>query len=215
VKKCNLLIATALLATSVAAATDMPSAEVYLGYSLVHFSPNSSIVPSFNANGGVAQFGYNFNEWLSGVVDFNGMAKSGLVATNLDNRMFTLTVGPRVTFNKHNRFQPYGQVLFGAARASSRTDVTVLPGGIIWPPPSLPGLSVPSQPLTAQLEASRTGFAMLAGVGLDIKIGKHFAFRPVEASYFLSRFTSILSQNDTNRNHFRYSAGVNFLFGTR
>jgi hypothetical protein len=56
---------------------------------------------------------------------------------------------------------------------------------------------------------------MLAGGGLDIKIGKHIAFRPVEADYFLTRFPTILTQDDTNRNHFRYSAGVNFLFGAR
>jgi len=58
-------------------------------------------------------------------------------------------------------------------------------------------------------------FAMVAGGGIDIKIGKHFAFRPVEEDYLLTRFPTILTQNDTNRNHFRYSAGVNFMFGAR
>jgi hypothetical protein len=56
---------------------------------------------------------------------------------------------------------------------------------------------------------------MLAGGGLDIKLSKHISFRPVEADYFLTRFTTLVIQNDTNRNHFRYSAGVNFLLGKR
>jgi hypothetical protein len=56
---------------------------------------------------------------------------------------------------------------------------------------------------------------MLLGGGLDIKVGKHIALRPIGADYYLVRLPSFVTGNDTNRNHFRYSAGVNFLFGAR
>ena len=80
-----------------------------------------------------------------------------------------------------------------------------LPPGLIIPP----GL-----PVSGRLVASNTDFAMLAGGGLDIKINKHVFFRPVEASYYLTRMPSFLTNNVTsNRNNFRYSAGVNFMFG--
>jgi hypothetical protein len=214
-KKCCLLFSAALLTAAVAAATDMPSAEAYFGYNLVHFSPNSSFIPSFNAHGGVAQFVYNFHSSVGVVVDLGAVNQSGLLSTNINNRLFNFVVGPRYTFRKHSRFQPYGQVLVGGATASSSAKITLLPGGIIWPPPSWAGVPILSQPVEAEFERSRTGFALLTGVGLDIKLGKHVAFRPVEADYFMTRFPSILAQDDINRHHFRYSAGINFLFGAR
>lgn len=214
-KQCYLLLSAAMLIASVASATDMPSAEAYFGYNLVHFSPNSSFVPSFEAHGGVAQFAYNLHSGFGVVVDLGGVTESGLLNTNINNRLFDFMAGPRYKFGKHHRFQPYAQVLFGGAQASSSATVTLNPNGAIWPPPSWAGLPIQPQPIQAEFERSRTGFAMLAGGGLDIKIGKHIAFRPVEADYFLTRFPTILTQDDTNRNHFRYSAGVNFLFGAR
>ena len=53
---------------------------------------------------------------------------------------------------------------------------------------------------------------MLIGGGLNIKLGKHVAFRPFEASYYRTRVPSLLTGEDSERNDFRYSAGVNFLF---
>jgi hypothetical protein len=59
---------------------------------------------------------------------------------------------------------------------------------------------------------------MLAGGGLDLKVGKHIAIRPVGADYYLTRLPNFLTQNlpnhnNHNANNFRYTAGVNFLLG--
>jgi outer membrane protein OmpA-like peptidoglycan-associated protein len=54
---------------------------------------------------------------------------------------------------------------------------------------------------------------MLIGGGLDIKVSKHIALRPIGADYYYTRLPSFITGNDTNKNHFRYSAGVNFLIG--
>jgi hypothetical protein len=56
---------------------------------------------------------------------------------------------------------------------------------------------------------------MLLGGGLDIKVSKHIALRPIGADYYLARLPSFVTGNDTNQNHFRYSAGINFLFGAK
>ena len=53
---------------------------------------------------------------------------------------------------------------------------------------------------------------MLAGGGVDIKIGKHMWFRPIEADYYLTRIPNFVG-NDTNHDNFRYSAGINFMCG--
>jgi hypothetical protein len=50
-KNSLLVIGAVLLFASVAAASDVPTAETFLGYNLVRFNPNSGFIASFNANG--------------------------------------------------------------------------------------------------------------------------------------------------------------------
>ena len=64
--------------------------------------------------------------------------------------------------------------------------------------------SIDNSPLNA--------FAMTAGGGVDFKISEHFAIRPVQAEYLLTKFTDGASNQ---QNSFRYSAGIVFRFGTR
>jgi hypothetical protein len=230
VKKCFLLFSAALFAVSLASATDYSKFEAFLGYNWVRFSPdtpnlpNFNGLPSFNMNGGDAQLVYNFKPWIGAALDIGavhagsvfGISNTlGVNNPGVDHTLVNFVLGPRFTFNRHSRWMPFAQALFGGARATSSTDVTVLPGGIIWPPV---GLLVPPgtlQPVGATLRAERTGFAMLVGGGLDIKVSKHIALRPIGADYYLARLPSFVTGRDTNRNHFRYSAGVNFLFGAR
>ena len=227
-KKWCLVLIAALLTVSVAAATDFPTAEAFLGYNWVRFSPDTNIpnfsLPSFNLNGGNAQLVYNFKPSIGLVFDVGAVHAGGVfsIGNNLgvnqpgvDHTLVNFVLGPRYTFTRHSRWMPFAQALFGGARATSSTTVTLLPGGIIFPPP---GLLVPPgtlQPVDAELRAERTGFAMLIGGGLDIKVSKHIALRPIGADYYLTRLPAFVTGNDTNKNHFRYSAGVNFLFGAK
>ena len=64
--------------------------------------------------------------------------------------------------------------------------------------------SIDNSPLNA--------FAMTAGGGLDYKISQHFAIRPVQAEYFLTKFPDGASDR---QNNFRFGAGVVFQPGTR
>jgi hypothetical protein len=227
-KKCFLLFSAALLTASVAAATDFPTAEVFLGYNLVRFNPSTNIpgfggLPSFNLHGGDGQLVYNFQRSIGLVLDVGAVHVGSVFnivnnSTNqsgVDHTLVNFVLGPRYTFHRHSRWMPFAQALFGGARATSSTGITLLQGGIIWPPP---GVIVPPgtlQPVDATLRAERTGFAMLLGGGLDIKVSKHIALRPVGADYYLTRLPGFVTGNDTNKNHFRYSAGVNFLFGAK
>ena len=231
-KKYLLLLSTALLTASVAAATDSPTAEAFLGYNWVRFNPDVRILPgvtgfngldSFNLHGGNGQLVYNFRSNIGLVLDVGavhagglfGIANSGTLNPGVDHTLVNFVLGPRYTFHRHSRWMPFVQALFGGARATTSTGVTVLNGGIIWPPP---GLIVPPgtlQPVDATLRAERTGFAMLIGGGLDIKVGKHVALRPIGADYYFTRLPSFITGNDRSKDHFRYSAGVNFLFGAQ
>jgi hypothetical protein len=82
--------------------------------------------------------------------------------------------GPRLTFHHESRFVPFAQVLFGGAYATTSARLTALPLGTVIPGLLPPGLVLdPNTPISTRLTASNTGFAMMAGGGLDIKISKH------------------------------------------
>uniref|UniRef100_Q021V0 Outer membrane protein beta-barrel domain-containing protein n=1 Tax=Solibacter usitatus (strain Ellin6076) TaxID=234267 RepID=Q021V0_SOLUE len=200
------VIAAVPLLALAASATDWPKYETFLGYSFVRFNPNSGYIPSFNSNGGYGQFQYNFSRWFSGVVDAGAVAKGELQGRDINSTIASVTAGPRFTYHNHSRFTPFVQVLFGGAFASASVPVVgaVLPPGVILPPTGA---------IVARFTTSNSGFAMFAGGGLDIKLSKHVAFRPIGADYYLARVDSLLTGNTTNRNNFRYTAGVNFLFG--
>ena len=229
-KKCFLLFGAALLTTSVAAAADTGFGEAFLGYNFVRFNPSTANIagfnglPSFNLNGGDAQLAYTLKPGIGLVLDVGAVHAGSLfgiansVTTNqpgIDHTLVNFVLGPRYTFHRHSRWMPFAQALFGGARATSSTSVALLQNGIVWPPP---GLIIPpgtSQPADVTLRAERTGFAMLIGGGLDIKVSKHVALRPIGADYYFTRLPTFITGNDTNKNHFRYSAGINFLFGAR
>jgi hypothetical protein len=209
-RKIIAVIAAVPLFALVASATDVPTYETFLGYNFVRFNPNSDFIPSFNANGGGGQFVYNVSKWIGGVVDIGAVTKGTLNGFSVDTTVVNFVAGPRFTYHNHSRFIPYGQVLFGGAYAT-----TSAPIGLTGAPILPPFLGLAPGVLSARITASHTGFAMFAGGGLDIKLNKHIAFRPVGADYYLTRIPSFISGNTTNRNNFRYSAGVNFLFGAK
>ena len=208
-RKLIAVMAAVPLFALVAGATDVPKFETFLGYNFVRFNPNSDFIPSFNANGGGGQFVYNVNKWVGGVVDIGAVTKGTLNGFNVDSTVLNFVVGPRITYHNHSRFIPFGQVLFGGAYSTASAQINLL-GSAILPP----GIPVPPS-ISARIGASNTGFAMFAGGGLDIKVSKRIAFRPIGADYYLTRLPSLLTGDTTNRNNFRYSAGVNFLFGAQ
>jgi hypothetical protein len=213
-KKCVSVIGLGALFALAAIAEEVPKAEVFLGYNFVRFNPNSGFFPSFNANGGGGQFVYNINHWLGAAVDAGAVTKGVLNGFDVDTTVVNFVAGPRITIHNHSRFTPFVQVLFGGAYGTASARISALPLNTGIPgllPPEI--ILDPNLPVTTRLSASHTGFAMMAGGGLDIKLSRHVSFRPIGADYYLTRVPSLLTGNVSNRNNFRYSAGVNFLIG--
>jgi hypothetical protein len=216
----------AILVFSFAAfATDYGKMETFVGYTYTWFNTSNNFVgapfdanvPNFSANGGSAQFAYNFNRWLSAVADAGAVHGGGIgdfgntffpstfSRGGLNGTLANYLLGPRVSFKRGSRFVPYVQTLFGGATLWENLpvpDLAILGGGVIVPN-------------GATLDYSRvtSGFAMTAGGGLDIKINKHVYLRPVQAEYFLTRLSPVGAFGVTTRNNFRYSAGINFSYG--
>jgi hypothetical protein len=207
-RKIIVILAAVLTSALVATAEDVPKMEAFLGYNYVRFNPDSALFPSFNANGGDGQFVYNFTQWIGGVADLGAVTAGSAGRFNIDSTVFNFVAGPRFTYHNDSRFQPFAQLLLGGAYSTASLPVAavILPGGIVLPPGSV---------INARLHASHTGFALFAGGGLDIRLSEHIAVRPIGADYYLTRLPSLITGDTTNRNNFRYSAGVSFLFGAQ
>jgi hypothetical protein len=157
--------------------------EAYAGYDYMRDNATNDIThvpPSQSVNGNGA----------SGQMEFNAARWFGVVgdlggyavARNgfATTHQISYLFGPRVNF-RGGRVTPFAQVLLGAMWAS---DAIVL--------------------------GSKTAFGTTAGGGIDVTVSRHFAVRPVQAEYFLTKFPD----GDNNRqNNFRYSAGIVFRFG--
>jgi outer membrane protein with beta-barrel domain len=203
------VVATSLALAFTAGATDFPKYETFLGYNFVRFNPDLNFGPSFNANGGSGQFVYNFSKWGGVAVEAGASTKGVLNGLNVDTTVAHVMAGPRFTFMRHSKFMPYGEALFGGAYSTSSMKISAIPA-------AAPVAVANPTPISVRIQASNTGFALMAGGGLDYKFSKHVAFRPFGADYYLTRMPTFANGgNDQNRNNWRLLAGFNFLFGER
>lgn len=164
--------------------------DIFAGYSYLRFSPSTSGTTgynSFNANGGSASIAYNATRWLSGVADFGAYHNGNILNSGTDGTLSTYLFGPRVSYRHYRRITPYGQVLFGVAHASANFGGASGPGG------------------------SDNAFAMALGGGVDVGVSHHFAVRPVQVDYLLTRFNQT-GNGGQNQNNLRVSTGIVFRF---
>jgi opacity protein-like surface antigen len=153
--------------------------DLFVGYSYIHVSPQTSGAPSFAFNGGSLSASYRFG-WVSLVGDLGGYHVGTISGVNVDTNLVTYLVGPRHSFARGDRYNFFAQALFGGARLNTSS---FLPGG-----------------------ASRNVFAMTAGGGLDTFFTPHFGVR-AQAEYMMTRFQEVPAQ--TNRqNSIRISGGL-------
>ena len=160
-----------------------PRFETYVGYDYMRENATNDIThvpPSQSVNGNGA----------SGQLEFNATPWLGVVgdlggyavARNgfATTHQISYLFGPRISF-RGGRVTPFAQVLLGAVWAS---DAIVL--------------------------GSKTAFGTTAGGGIDVTLSRHFAVRPLQAEYFLTKFPD---GANNRQNNFRYSAGIVFRFG--
>jgi opacity protein-like surface antigen len=158
--------------------------DIFAGYSYLRFSPSTAGVGSFNNNGGSASVAYNATHWLSGVADFGAYHNGNILNSGGDGTLSTYLFGPRVSYRRFRRITPYGQVLFGVAHASAKF---------------------------AGSSDSQNAFAMAVGGGVDVSVSHHFAVRPVQVDYLLTRFSET-GTGAESQNNLRVSTGIVFRF---
>ncbi len=182
----------------------VPKVEIPLGFSMINVHPNLAPITSFNVFGGGGQVDFNFGSIFGIKADLMGYTQGSGLKNQLRNlgysgsvngNVFTYMFGPQI--KKHSgKFQPFAEFLFGAAHTNAYANILTQEGRLL------------------QGSGNNNGFAMALGGGIDFKVARHLALRPVEVDYLLTRFSANHIANYTaNQNNFRYFGGLNFLFG--
>lgn len=233
-KKTVTVIVASVSFVFAAGATELPRYETFVGYQFTRFNTNFPVtatplvtsggLSNFDAHGGSAQFIYNFNHWLGLAFDAGAVTNTnltpltlisltGVAIPNFDTTVTHFVAGPRFTWHNESRFKPYAEALFGGSygTASFRCDPTLT---------TFCGTNPVIGPLSSRVQISHTVYAMMIGGGLDIKVSRRFFVRPAGFDYYMTRpptqavdFFAPGFRSD--RNNWRYTAGVVFGFGAQ
>jgi hypothetical protein len=122
----------------------------------------------------------------------NLITPAGLVSAS--GNLFTYNVGPVFKF-RTSHFEPFGEVLFGGAHSNFYGNLYNNCGRAC----------VSKSP-------TNNAFDFIIGGGIDIPLGEHFAIRPAQFDYLLTRFGNDFTGGNNNQSNFRFQAGVQFRF---
>ncbi len=204
-RKMFLAISLLLFVGAVCAAQEVPKQEIYLGYSFVRVNAATS-VPAFTANGGLGSFQYNFNDYVAAVAEVGGTHNGNISGVQLDSTFMTYLFGPRFTVNKARKVEYYVHGLFGASHYTRSILVTT----VVNPQT---GVSA-----SGRAEGSADAFSMAWGGGIDLKLSRTIALRPIQLDYLMTRFQPLFmdgvgsANSNSNQHHIRYSTGLVFRF---
>lgn len=212
--KCVLLTSLAVvLSIPAIAQSDPPKVELTGDYSYVRFNPTLPRIQNRNFNGGGFDLSFflrpafgvkadlqfygstNFTTTFGTVVTSRGIIPAGTYSAN--GSLKTYLFGPIFKARKKH-FEPFGQVLFGVAHVDAYANLSKVIA-------ATPGATLPVQ-------GNQNPFALAAGLGVDVPVGKKIAIRVADVDYLLTRLSNPLTSSN-NQNNFRYSGGVQFRFG--
>lgn len=226
-KKTSLFAGLAfLLSVCAVAQEEVPKGEVYLGYSYMRIAPTTQ-VNAYNSNGGLGQVQYNINKHVGILADLGGFANGNISVRGSGNlpqnqTQFQYLFGPRIFTNKTGKISPFAEFEVGGIHNSRSFNVptAIIPFGFV--PLRGSGITLaPSGPGLTKIRSTQNGFALAVGGGIDIKVKRSIAVRPIQLDYLPAKFSPFnvttalsLGRNNTRwSNNLRYSGGVDFRFG--
>ncbi|MGH9432898.1 MAG: outer membrane beta-barrel protein [Terriglobia bacterium] len=194
----------ACVSATLAAAQEVPKAELFGGYSFLQGDPRTT--NGFTSQGWDAAVTSNVNRWLGVEVNFSdhyGTSAQDLEVLSVSpaagpfayTPRFTFLAGPHFSLRSASRVTPFVHALFGGVQGKATTLSTDVPCG-----PAISPCSV---------SKSQTAFDMEFGGGLDLKATRHISIRVIEGDYQRADFGGN-PQNDV-----RISAGIVFTLGKR
>lgn len=221
-KKTLLIVGLALLLVSLASAQEYPKAEFYTGFTYLRIPPPGH-VNAYNAVGGIGQFQYNINEAIGVVADLGGVTNGNITGHGFtfpgDQTQFNYLFGPRVTYLKTHKFQPFAHFLVGGVHNARSFSV---PNSAIPVNPIVPrGVTVEPGATHTKYRSTQNAFSYALGGGLDIAVLHSLSIRPFEIDYMPTKFSPFnFSTGNANifpdfnttqwQHNLRVSFGVNF-----
>src|SRR5689334_8971750 len=133
-KRSIALLGAVSLFALMAAAQDVPKAEVFTGFTYTRVN-SASNVPAFSANGGGGQLVVNLGKWIGAVADVGAVHNGNIGGYHLDTTLTNFMFGPRIPIRVSNRVTPYFQTLFGGVYGSTSYAVDIPPGAPVTPTP--------------------------------------------------------------------------------
>jgi hypothetical protein len=115
-----------------------------------------------------------------------GSKSQRIGTTSVDTSLhrFTYLFGPQFNLHLNDKVKVFVHPLFGGVHDTTRATFG-----------------------TSRTDFSANAFAMAFGGGVDVKLNRHFAIRPIQFDYVPTHF------GGEWQNNFRFSAGVVFKFG--
>jgi hypothetical protein len=193
-------------------AQDVPKVELFLEYSYLRFNPTLPAINNRSFNGGGGGLDFNLVKHLAIRAEFMGYGSTTFTTTfvapvvtsagtipagtfSSSGNMFTYLFGPVIKYPT-SKATFFGEVLFGGSNTNAYAGLSrrIIAGGG-----------------TIALQDTQHPFTMAVGGGFDINLSQHFAIRPADVSYLLTRYTNPLTSTN-NQNNFRYAGGLVFKF---
>lgn len=164
-----------------------PRFSLALGYNYIDANAPPADCKCFGMQGGFASGTYQIWNWLGVEGKFTGDHANDISTLGQDLTLMTFMGGPEVSM-PYRRLTPFGEVLFGGARASD----SYFPSG------------------TTGSTTSANSFALSAGGGVDFNLTHRFAIRVADVQYLRTQFPN--GANDV-QNHLEIGAGLVIKFG--
>lgn len=154
----------------------LPELELSFDYSYLHTNLSPSKCNCFGMNGGTTQAVIPFNHYLSLAMELTG-EKTGLVpSTSSGLSLVVFTAGPRLSYRSKTGLTPYVQAGFGGAHGFAS----------IFPTSS------------GGLADTASSLAVSLGGGVEYTLSRHFAIRPAQINYLLTRLPNGYNNRQNN-----------------
>jgi len=186
-KRLLLVLAVVMLCGLPVLAQDVPKAEIYGGYLLIHDE-------NVTTNGIMAALEGNVMPRLGIVAEFGFGAQTNkdlVPGDSIKLRAYQYLFGPRFSLLRTDKVRIFAHALFGGDTRSA--DATV--NGTFW------------------RDGSTSFFAMAYGGGVDVAANKWLSIRLAQVDIEITRWNT--GTNNTWDNSLRYSGGLVFKLGSK
>ena len=164
----------------------VPRYEFGVLYDYVNFHPGSPFA-DFNNHGASGAFTYNASRWLGLTAELGAyrFKNRNLNGTPVNGSIVSYMFGPRLNLRKFDYFVPFAEFLLGGSRGGT----TLIGAG------------------------SQNTFSIATGGGVDMMLGKGFAWRVAQLDYYMTNFTGPALGGNGRQDNLRAGTGLVYRWG--